>query len=98
MCHKARKWVALSTHSCYAARDGKGPLMHLARLKQWREQRLLTQAELAQRSGVAETTINRIENGRHEPRFSTIRKLAAALDVAPEALMGDEGQAGKRAA
>ena len=68
--------------------------MHLPRLRQWREQRLLTQAELAQRSGVAETTINRIENGRHEPRFSTIRKLAAALDVAPAALMGDEGQEG----
>jgi transcriptional regulator with XRE-family HTH domain len=67
--------------------------MRLSRLKEWREKRLLTQAELAQRSGIAETTINRIENDRHEPRFSTVRKLAAALDVAAAALMGDEQEA-----
>jgi transcriptional regulator with XRE-family HTH domain len=32
-------------------------------------------------------TINRIERGVHEPRFSTIRKLAAVLDVAPDDLI-----------
>jgi transcriptional regulator with XRE-family HTH domain len=67
--------------------------MQIPRLKEWRERALLTQADLAERSGVAEVTINRIENGRHEPRFSTIRKLATALGVEPAALMapGHEG-------
>jgi len=62
--------------------------VRLEQLKEWREHRLLTQAELAAHSGVAETTINRIEKGRHEPRFSTIRKLAEALGVAPAELIG----------
>jgi transcriptional regulator with XRE-family HTH domain len=60
---------------------------HLPKLKEVRERQLLTQAELAQRSGVAETTINRLENARHEARFSTVRKLAAALGVEPQVLM-----------
>lgn len=62
----------------------------MPKLKEVRERRLLTQAELAQRSGVAETTINRLENARHEARFSTVRKLAEALGVEPEALMEPE--------
>ena len=67
--------------------------MQLARLKEQRRRALLTQAELAERSGVAEVTINRIEKGRHQPRFSTVRKLAAALNVQPADLMEDEGKA-----
>lgn len=69
---------------------GEGGLTRLPKLKEVRERRLLTQAELAQRSGVAETTINRLENARHEARFSTVRKLAEALGVEPEALMEPE--------
>lgn len=60
------------------------------RLKEWRERRLLTQAELAHGVGMTVGTINRIERGVHEPRFSTIRKLAAALDVAAEDLIAAE--------
>lgn len=81
--------------------DGTNPL---PRLKEWRERRMLTQGELAQRAGVARATISRLERV-YEPwegaRFSTIRKLAAALDVQPEELMawsGDEGDEGKAAA
>ena len=57
------------------------------RLKEWRLRRLLTQAELAERVEMTVGTINRIERGVHEPRFSTIRKLAAALDVTPDDLI-----------
>ncbi len=57
------------------------------RLKEWRQRRLLTQAELAERVEMTVGTINRIERGVHDPRFSTIRKLAAALDVAPDDLI-----------
>ena len=52
-----------------------------------RERAFLTQAELAEKSGVSEGTINRIEAGKHEPRISTIRKLAKALNVSPDELV-----------
>jgi len=65
--------------------------MRVARLKHWRERRLLTQADLAQKSGVSEVTIARLETRRHQARFSTIRKLAEALGVSADEL-ADEGE------
>ena len=73
--------------------------MQLPRLKEHRERAFLTQADLAEKSGVAETTINRIEKGRHGARISTARKLAAALGVTPQDLLAsDGGEQGKAAA
>jgi transcriptional regulator with XRE-family HTH domain len=40
-----------------------------------------SQQDLADKSGVGQDTISGIESGRHEPRPSTLRKLAAALEV-----------------
>ena len=40
-----------------------------------------TQQELADASGLTQTTIARIENDRTEPEVSTLRKLAKALDI-----------------
>jgi transcriptional regulator with XRE-family HTH domain len=69
--------------------------MPVPRLKKLREGAFLTQADLSQRSRVAETTIVRLEQGRSPARFSTIRKLAGALGIAPEELVeattGPEG-------
>ena len=57
-------------------------------LKKARRRAMLTQEELAEKSGVGITTINRIEKGRVEdPHFSTLRKLAQALDVDPAELV-----------
>ena len=50
-------------------------------LRRVREENLMTQQELAQAAGLNLSTVMRIENDRVEPRFSTIRKLAKALDV-----------------
>jgi transcriptional regulator with XRE-family HTH domain len=50
-------------------------------LRRLREDRLLTQAELAQRAGIALSSFVRVENDQVDPRFTTIRKLAQALDV-----------------
>jgi transcriptional regulator with XRE-family HTH domain len=61
----------------------------LKRLKKLREARLLTQVELAQRAGVSEATVVRLELGQHPPRFATIKKLATALGVEPAELMGE---------
>jgi DNA-binding XRE family transcriptional regulator len=40
-----------------------------------------TQAELAEQAGVAQADISRIENGRLDPRWSTIHRLSAALEA-----------------
>jgi transcriptional regulator with XRE-family HTH domain len=55
-------------------------------LRPLREDRLLTQAELAERAGIALSSLVRIENDQVDPRFSSIRKLARALDVDPREL------------
>lgn len=41
----------------------------------------MTQAELAQAADLGVASVVRIENDHTEPRFSTIKKLAKALDV-----------------
>ena len=81
-------------------RPEKEVAMQLPRLRECRERALLTQAELAEKAGVSEVTINRLENGRHAPRFSTVRKLAAALGVPPTDLMApaEAAEQGKAAA
>jgi predicted transcriptional regulator len=55
-------------------------------LRQLREDRLLTQAELAEKAGIALSSLVRVENDQVDPRFSTIRKLARALDADPREL------------
>ena len=50
-------------------------------LRRVREERLMTQQEVATAADLNLSTVMRIENDRVEPRFSTIRKLAQALDV-----------------
>ena len=60
------------------------------RLRDLRKRALLTQKELADRSGVGVTTIIRIERNQVEPQGSTIRMLAGALSVAPEELVKTE--------
>ncbi len=51
----------------------------LARIREWR---LLTQAELSQKSGVGTNTLSRLENGA-EATARTVHRLARALDVSP---------------
>jgi transcriptional regulator with XRE-family HTH domain len=57
------------------------------RVRQLRRERLLTQEELSNKSGVGVASIIRIERGQVEPRFSTIRKLATALEIDPPELV-----------
>jgi len=53
-------------------------------VKQLRIKQFLSQEDLAKKSGMTVSTINRLENGKQKPRFATIRKLAKALNVKPE--------------
>jgi transcriptional regulator with XRE-family HTH domain len=62
--------------------------MNLPRLRRIRQGAVMSQEELAERSGVARDTISKLETGRRGAYPSTIRKLAAGLEVQPQLLMG----------
>ncbi len=66
------------------------------RLRVLRLRAVMSQEQLADRSGVARDTISKLETGQRRAYPSTIRKLALGLDVRPQMLMGgveylDEG-------
>ena len=61
--------------------------MHVSnRLREVRDERRWTQAELATRVGVSRQTINSIETGRFEPSLSLALKLALLIGVPVETL------------
>ena len=62
-------------------------MRYLRGLRDAREKALLTQEELAMKSGVTVSTISRLENGMQAARISTIRKLAAAVSATAEDLI-----------
>jgi len=62
------------------------------KLREARTRNLLTQQELADKSGVGVTTIVRIERNQVEPQFRNIRKLAKALDMDPRNLIGNNDE------
>jgi transcriptional regulator with XRE-family HTH domain len=63
------------------------------RLRDIRKRALLTQQDLADKSGLGITTIIRIENNQVEPQGRTIRKLAEALEVEPHELVKEADNA-----
>jgi transcriptional regulator with XRE-family HTH domain len=59
------------------------------RVQDVRRLRMWTQVRLAREAGVSPTTVSAIESGKiGRPHFGTIGKLARALGVAPEELLG----------
>ncbi|HEV2092384.1 MAG TPA: helix-turn-helix transcriptional regulator [Rubrobacter sp.] len=58
------------------------------RLRLLRLRAVMSQEQLADRSGVARDTISKLETGQRRAYPSTIRKLALGLDVRPQMLMG----------
>jgi transcriptional regulator with XRE-family HTH domain len=59
------------------------------RVQDVRRLRMWTQVRLAREAGVSPTTVSAIESGKiGRPHFGTIGKLAGALRVAPEELLG----------
>lgn len=57
------------------------------RLRQARIDAGLTQAELAERAGVADATLSRIERGRLVPSITLTTRIATALGVTVDALV-----------
>ena len=80
MVNKAVTWQGAATIS--------GRVLYIGdKLRDFRKRALLTQEQLAERSGVGITTIVRIERNQVEPHARTIRKLAEALAVHPTDLL-----------
>ena len=51
------------------------------RIKEWRERRKLTQEQLAAKAGISRGFLARLETARHDPKLSTLEKIAKALKV-----------------
>jgi serine-type D-Ala-D-Ala carboxypeptidase/endopeptidase len=60
-------------------------------LRTKRIEKFMSQAELAETSGLSEAHVGRIERDEVEPHLSTIRKLAGALGVEPQELVKEGG-------
>ena len=59
-----------------------------ARLRSIRERRALSQGELAQRTGLRTSAVSHFETGIRKPSFDNLRRLADALDVTTDYLLG----------
>lgn len=66
------------------------------RVRRWREERRLTLQELAQRSGLATSTVHKVEGAQMIPSVAVLLKLARGLGRRPAELVHDEGAAVER--
>ena len=57
------------------------------RIKQRRKALNMNQTELAERTGITQTTISAIEKGKNDTTCSVIAKIAAALNVSTDYLI-----------
>ena len=57
------------------------------RIRELRERKDWSQAELARRAGVNSSVVNRAERGETDITMSTLEKLAKALGVSPRSLI-----------
>jgi transcriptional regulator with XRE-family HTH domain len=65
--------------------------IHLPYLRELRQRRGLSQKELGELARVSPGTVYRVENGLRGAYPGTVRKLATALEVAPEELLHGNG-------
>ena len=59
-----------------------------ARLRAMRERRNLKQSELAERAGLQAAAVSHFETARRAPSFDNLRRLADALNVTTDYLIG----------
>lgn len=57
-------------------------------MRQIRELRGMTQAEMGKRAGIAAASISHFETGQRSPSLETLVKLADALEVTVDTLLG----------
>jgi transcriptional regulator with XRE-family HTH domain len=66
------------------------------RLRELRDSRGLSQAQLGQRADLQPSAIAHFEAGRRKPSFENVRRLAAALEVTADYLLGRQATAAFR--
>ena len=59
------------------------------RIQKYRTQQNLTQEQVAERAGISQKHLSRIEQGYHNPRFDMIIQIAEALNIPTDALAKD---------
>jgi transcriptional regulator with XRE-family HTH domain len=64
------------------------------RLRDARLEKGLSQAELAQKTGLQPSAVSHFESGRRAPSFDNLRVLADALGVTTDHLLGRESRPG----
>jgi transcriptional regulator with XRE-family HTH domain len=62
----------------------------MSKMKALRQERVLSQRELAHMAGLTQMTVWRLENGYRDARPGTIRKLAQVLGVEPKELIKEQ--------
>jgi len=62
--------------------------MDMPHLRGFRQRAVMSQEQLAKKSGVARDTISKLEMGHRKAYPTTVRKLAMGLDVEPQMLLG----------
>lgn len=67
-------------------------------MRMLRKQRGLTMKALGRMVGVSESTISLYENGKHDPDLVTLNRIADALQVTSDELLGRETAEKKEAA
>jgi transcriptional regulator with XRE-family HTH domain len=65
-------------------------ILTMTRLRAIRERKGVSLRGLKKTSGVAVATLARIEAGGYDPRLSTLRRLAKALEVTVAELIGEK--------
>lgn len=58
-------------------------------IKHFRALKSLSQLDLAERAGIGQTTLSRLENGKVEPGLGSVEKIAKGLDISPSELFSD---------
>lgn len=61
------------------------------KIQKYRLKRGLTQEQLAEKVGISQKYLSRIEQGYHNPRFDMITRISSALSVPIDALAKDIG-------
>jgi XRE family transcriptional regulator, regulator of sulfur utilization len=68
---------------------GQEAVMFGEALRRWRNERDLTQEDLAHRAGITTTYASLVERGRKTPSLTVVLKLCRALDCTPGELLAD---------
>ena len=66
------------------------------RIKELREQKGISQEELAHRAGLSRTGMGFVETGKRWPRLDTLMKVAQGLNVTVDELLKGLHKTGKR--